>query len=142
MHRSRIGLVLIDHPASDWEKALAFWAGVQGVEPTTDEPGDPGSMYRSIGTLGPVHLESQRTGDGTPARIHLDIESDDVDAEVRRVVTLGATVLEAHETYTVLQDPGGLVFCVVPIQTGAAFEEHALTWEQAGDHASSASVGG
>ena len=129
MHRSRIGLVLIDHPESDWEKALAFWAGVQGVEPTTEEPGDTASMYRSIGKIGGVSLESQRTGEGTPARIHLDIESDDVAAEVRRVVALGATVLEAHETYTILKDPGGLVFCVVPIQTGDDFERHALTWE-------------
>ena len=129
MHRSRIGLVLIDHPESDWEKALAFWAGVQGVEPTTEEPGDTASMYRGLGRIAGIGLESQRTGEGTPARIHLDIESDDIAAEVRRVVALGATVLEAHETYTVLKDPGGLVFCVVPIQTGDDFERHALTWE-------------
>ena len=129
MHRSRIGLVLIDHPESDWERGLAFWAGVQGVEPTTDEPGDTASMYRSIGSMGGVALESQRIGEGTPARIHLDIESDDVGAEVRRVVAIGATVLEEREGYTILRDPGGLVFCVVPIQTGEEFERHALTWD-------------
>jgi len=126
MHRSRIGLVLIDHPESDWEKALAFWAGVQGVMPVAE---DEDSMYRSIGKIGGVSVESQRLGEGTPARIHLDIESDDVGAEVRRVVALGATVLEEHESYTILKDPGGLVFCVVPIQTGEDFEAHALTWE-------------
>lgn len=126
MHRSRIGLVLIDHPESDWEKALAFWAGVQGVMPVAE---DDESMYRSIGKIGGVAVESQRLGEGTPARIHLDIESDDVAAEVRRVVALGATVLEEREDYTILQDPGGLVFCVVPIQTGEDFERHALTWE-------------
>ena len=123
MHRSRIGLVLIDHPESDWEKALAFWAGVQGVSPSGE------GIYRSVGTIGSVAVESQRIGDGTPARIHLDIESDDVPAEVARVVGLGATVLEAHDDYTILQDPGGLVFCVVPIQTGDAFERDALTWD-------------
>jgi predicted enzyme related to lactoylglutathione lyase len=129
MHRSRIGIVLIDHPESDWAKALAFWSGVQGVEPTTEEPGDTASMYRGLGKMAGMSLESQRTGEGTPARIHLDIESDDVAAEVRRVVALGATVLAEHETYTILADPGGLVFCVVPIQTGEDFERHALTWE-------------
>jgi predicted enzyme related to lactoylglutathione lyase len=123
MHRSRIGLVLIDHPESDWEKALEFWAGVQGVSPSGEGP------YRSVGTIGSVAVESQRIGDGTAARIHLDIESDDVPAEVARVVGLGATVLEAHDEYTILQDPGGLVFCVVPIQTGDAFERDALTWD-------------
>ena len=126
MHRSRIGLVLIDHPESDWQKALAFWAGVQGVMPVAE---DEDSMYRSIGKIGGVSVESQRLGESTPARIHLDIESDDVAAEVRRVVALGATVLEEHESYTILKDPGGLVFCVVPIQTGEDFEAHALTWE-------------
>ena len=88
MHRSRIGVVLIDHPEKDWEEGLGFWAGVQGVEPTLDE-GDE-EVYRSIGPIGSASLASQRTGDGTPARVHLDIETDDVAAEVARVVALGA----------------------------------------------------
>ncbi len=123
MHRSRIGLVLIDHPESDWDKALAFWAGVQGIEPTGD------GIYRSLGTMAGVALESQRIGEGTPARVHLDIESDDVPAEVARVMGLGATVLQECEGYTILEDPGGLVFCVVPVQTGEDFERHALMWD-------------
>ena len=123
MHRSRIGLVLIDHPESDWEKALTFWAGVQGVSPSGE------GTYRSIGKIGSVAVESQRIGEGTPARVHLDIESDDVPAEVARVVGLGATVLEDRGDYTILQDPGGLVFCVVPIQTGEDFARDALTWD-------------
>lgn len=128
MHRSRIGLVLIDHPAEDWDAALAFWAGVQGVTPSGE--GDGSAEYRSLGTLGSVALESQRTGSGTPPRVHLDIETDDVAAEVARVVALGAEVLEARDGYTVLRDPGGLVFCVVPVQTGDAFEREALTWHE------------
>jgi predicted enzyme related to lactoylglutathione lyase len=126
MHRSRIGLVLVDHPEEDWDRALAFWAGVQGVTPTGDDAGE----YRSLGTVGSVALESQRTGSGTAPRVHLDIEADDVPAEVARVVGLGATVLEEREGYTILQDPGGLVFCVVPVQTGEAFEREALTWDE------------
>ena len=124
MHRSRIGLVLIDHPESHWQEALSFWSGVQGVAPTSAGEDE----YRSLGTIGSVHLESQRVGDGTPARLHLDIESDNVAAEVARVVGLGATVLEEREGYTVLQDPGGLVFCVVPVQTGDHFDRAARTW--------------
>jgi len=125
MHRSRIGVVLIDHPESDWERGLAFWSGVQGEEPSADDEGD---AYRGIGSIGSVRLESQRIGEETPARVHLDIETDDVAAEVARVVGLGATVLEEREGYTILEDPGGLVFCVVPVQTGAAFERDARTW--------------
>jgi len=127
MHRSRIGLVLIDHQDQDWERGLAFWAGVQGVTPTGEDEGQP--EYRSLGTIGSVALESQRTGAGTPPRVHLDIETDDVAAEVARVVALGATVAEEREGYTILQDPAGLVFCVVPVQTGADFEREALTWD-------------
>ena len=127
MHRSRIGLVLIDHPEEDWERALAFWAGVQGVTPAGENEGMP--EYRSLGSIGSVALESQRTGSGTPPRVHLDIEADDVPAEVARVVGLGATVLEDRDGYTILQDPGGLVFCVVPVQTGEVFEREALSWD-------------
>lgn len=125
MHRSRIGVVLIDHPASDWSDGLAFWAGVQGVAPTRGEEG----AYRSIGEIGTAKLEVQRTGAGTPPRIHLDIETDDVRAEVDRVVALGARMESDHETWAVLADPAGLPFCVVPVQTGEEFETHALTWE-------------
>ena len=127
MHRSRIGLVLIDHPEEAWEEALAFWAGVQGVTPSGENEGMP--EYRSLGTLGSVALESQRTGQGTPPRVHLDIETDDVPAEVARVLALGATVLEERTGYTILKDPAGMVFCVVPVQTGDDFEREALTWD-------------
>jgi predicted enzyme related to lactoylglutathione lyase len=127
MHRSRIGLVLIDHPEEVWEAGLAFWAGVQGVTP--EEGGEDMAEYRSLGAIGSVRLESQRTGTGTPARLHLDIETDDVPAEVARVCALGATVVHENKSYTVLQDPGGLVFCVVPVQTGDDFEPAALTWD-------------
>jgi len=123
MHRSRIGLLLVDHPASDWDAGLAFWAGVQGVAPSGDQ-----DTYRSLGTVGGVALESQRTGDGTPARLHLDIETDDVPAEIERVVALGARVVTPHDGWAVLEDPGGLLFCVVGVQTGELFEQHALTW--------------
>lgn len=125
MHHSRIGVVLIDHPAPDWERGLAFWAGVQGVEP---EQPDDDAEYRSIGRIGSLNLESQRVGAGTPVRVHLDVETDDVAAEVARVVALGARVLTEHPAYTVLEDPAGLVFCVVPVQTGEAFDVDALTW--------------
>lgn len=125
MHRSRIGLVLIDHPEDDWEEALAFWAGVQGVAPTGDDEGE----YRSLGTIGSVALESQRTGRGTPPRVHLDIETDDVPAEVARVLALGAEVVDERAAYTILKDPAGMVFCVVPVQTGDDFEREALTWD-------------
>jgi predicted enzyme related to lactoylglutathione lyase len=130
MHRSRIGLVLIDHPEEHWEEALSFWAGVQGVTPLQGDEDMP--EYRTLGSIGSVAVWSQRTGSGTPARVHLDIETDDVPAEVDRVLALGATVLEERTGYTILADPAGMVFCVVPVQTGEHFEREALTWGRLG----------
>jgi hypothetical protein len=37
-------------------------------------------------------------------------------------------VHERREGYAILNDPGGLLFCVVPVQTGAEFDAHATTW--------------
>jgi predicted enzyme related to lactoylglutathione lyase len=127
MHRSRIGIVLIDHPEEEWGEALRFWSGVQGVTPLMGDDDMP--EYRTLGTLGSAALWSQRTGSGTPARVHLDIETDDVPAEVARVVALGASVLEERGSYTILLDPAGLVFCVVPVQTGQDFDRDALSWD-------------
>jgi hypothetical protein len=125
MHRSRIGIVLIDHPADRYEASLAFWAHAAGRQPVSEE----GAPYHSLGPLGPVNLEVQRTGVGTPQRIHLDIETDDVPAEVARLRGLGARPVDERSGYTIMADPGGLVFCVVPVQTGDAFREHARLWD-------------
>jgi predicted enzyme related to lactoylglutathione lyase len=128
MHRSRIGLVLIDHPEDDHAAALSFWSGVQGVTPAQGDADMPD--YHGLGRIGSVAVWSQRTGSGTPPRVHLDIETDDVPAEVARVIALGATVLDERTSYTILQDPAGMVFCVVPVQTGEDFEREALTWDE------------
>jgi len=129
MHRSRIGIVLVDHPAESYDEAAGFWAAARGSERRGDasDPDDPYEALDAIG--GGIKLELQRTGSGTPARIHLDIEADDVAAEIARVVGLGARVVDHHEDWAVLADPGGLLFCVVPVQTGADFAAHATTWD-------------
>src|SRR4051812_20165848 len=116
MHRSRIGVVLIDHPSESYDASLTFWAGVQGVRPTLQPP------YASVGEVGTLSLEVQRLEDGKP-RIHLDIESDDIPAEVARLKALGAAVVEHRDGSVVMTDPGGVVFCVVGVQTGDWFVE-------------------
>lgn len=125
MHRSRIGIVLIDHPEDNYDDTLEFWAGATGNTPVPEAE----APYASLGRLGGLGLEAQRTGRGTPARIHLDIETDDVAAEVDRLLGLGAAIEERGRSLTIMRDPGGLIFCVVPVQTGEAFETHAVTWE-------------
>jgi ketosteroid isomerase-like protein len=53
-----------------------------------------------------------------PSRVHLDIESDDVEAEVERLEALGARRLEKIHTWWVLEAPTGHRFCVVRPQRG------------------------
>lgn len=129
MHRSRIGVALIDHPAESYAAAAAFWAGATGTERAPDATVPDDDPYESLRPqAGGLHLDLQRTGAGTPPRVHLDIETDDVPGEIARVVALGATVTTSHGGWAVLADPGGMPFCVVPVQTGADFEAHATTW--------------
>ncbi|YAL84281.1 VOC family protein [Dermacoccaceae bacterium W4C1] len=131
MHRSRIGVLLIDHPGSSAGSAASFWAGALGSEPARGGDDDPYTRVRAADAGLPVQLEVQRTGEGTASRIHLDIETDDVTAEVARLLALGA-VVEAdrvEDGYTIMRDPGGLLFCVVPVQTGEVFEWYAVTWQ-------------
>jgi hypothetical protein len=121
MHRSRIGLVLIDHGPEHFEPSLGFWAGVQGASPVRD------GEFASVGEVGTLSLEVQRLDEGA-SRIHLDIETDDVRAEVARLEALGARVVEDRDSWVVMADPGGVVFCVVGVQTGDRFTEDALEW--------------
>jgi hypothetical protein len=128
MHRSRIGVLLVDHPTESYDAAAAFWAAARGSERRGD-PDDADDPYESLDPLGGgIKLELQRTGGGTAPRVHLDIEADDVPAEIARVEALGARVVDRHDDWAVLVDPGDLLFCVVPVQTGEGFDAHATTW--------------
>ena len=123
MHRSRIGVILLDHDPSHFDAGVAFWSAAQGVSPIPEEDG----RYVSVGETGSLSVEVQRLDHGA-SRVHLDIETDDVEAEVARLVALGATLVEDRDGYAVLADPGGVPFCVVPVQTGDAFVEDANEW--------------
>jgi hypothetical protein len=127
-HRSRIGGIFIDHPESSFAASLAFWAAAAGVEP--EQVDDESYPYRSLGRFtGETLIELQRVGDGTTPRVHLDIDTDDVDAEVARLEALGArTVARCDDgRYWQMVDPGGIVFCVIPPHT-PDFVEQAKVW--------------
>ncbi|GGO50761.1 glyoxalase [Streptomyces daqingensis] len=47
-------------------------------------------------------------------RAHLDVTAPDMEAEVRRLTGLGATVQARHDGHAVLLDPEGNEFCVFP----------------------------
>ncbi len=60
--------------------------------------------------------------------VHLDIASDDVDAEVACLERLGARVKRRHDPWVVMEAPSGHAFCVVPARRGD-FEGHAAEWQ-------------
>ena len=62
------------------------------------------------------------------SRIHLDIETDDIPAEVARLEKLGASVHKKLERWVVMQAPSGQRFCVVRVQRDG-FPEGAIEWE-------------
>jgi predicted enzyme related to lactoylglutathione lyase len=128
MHKSRVGALFIDHPSASFEASLRFWEAATGRTAERDVP--PDYPYRSLGVFsGELLVELQQVGDGTQPRIHLDIDTDDVEAEVQRLEKLGATRLRSLEggRFWQMVDPGGLVFCVIPPHT-SDFEEQATTW--------------
>src|SRR5271154_4998408 len=116
-HRSRLTSTLIDVPRADYARTVAFWSAAldRAGEVEADDPD-----YTSFGEPTPgVSLLVQAVGDDSP-RIHLDIETDDVEAEVARLTALGATEVERIESWVVMRDPAGVVFCVVRVQIPAA----------------------
>ena len=132
MHRSRLTAALFDVPTEAFDAEIAFWAGALGrtARPDADDPDYVELDQRSSG----LELMVQRIGrGGDAARVHLDIETDDVEAEVRRLEDLGAVRVEKIKTWQVMRDPAGILFCVVEVQTPEAFEANALTWGDDGD---------
>jgi hypothetical protein len=73
-------------------------------------------------------LLMQRLESGVP-RLHLDIHTDDVDAEVARLERLGANRVQKVQTWWVMRDPAGLPFCVLPVSTGLLNDDNARRWE-------------
>jgi hypothetical protein len=125
MHRSRLTAALVDVPEERYGEVVQFWSGAIGVVAEIDDD-DPN--YASMGEVAPGLVFMVQKVDA-PARIHLDLETDDVDAEVDRLERLGAERVEKIESWWVMRDPAGLLFCVVRVQDPPAFERDAHTWE-------------
>ena len=113
MHRSRLATFVIDCETEDLDSAARFWSAALGR---------PAS-----GTNDPGYLELQASPDepqllvqrvAHPSRVHLDIESDDLEAEVKRLEALGAKRVGFVKRWWVLEAPTGQRFCVVNPQRG------------------------
>ena len=111
-HRSRLAGFIIDCQTDDLDAAAAFWSQALGVSIADADAGDLPGQYAMFGdTPGDLHIEVQKVDH--PSRVHLDIESDDVDAEAARLETLGAKKIAFIKRWWVMEAPTGHRFCVV-----------------------------
>ena len=126
MHRSRLAGFIIDCQTTDLEAAADFWSKALGMPRRAR--GDPeDSRYVSFESdPRNLHIEVQQVDH--PSRVHLDIETDDIEAEVRRLEALGAKRLERVRTWWIMEAPTGHRFCVVRPQ-GPSFASAANRWD-------------
>ena len=111
MHRIMLREVIIDAPAKAFDAVTAFWSGALAATPHP-VPDEPFTALRYAASL--PHVATQDIGDDPTPRFHLDIETDDLDAEIARLEGLGATVRTRYADYAVMVDPVGLLFCLLP----------------------------
>jgi predicted enzyme related to lactoylglutathione lyase len=114
VHRNLLNTIMIDVPTADVERTVAFWGAALGATPVATAMAN----YHLLDNAAePNRLGVQDAGTGA-ARVHFDIHTDDLDAEVERLQGLGATVVDAQWAdhpgrWVVMRDPAGLEFCVV-----------------------------
>jgi hypothetical protein len=125
VHHSRISTLLIDVPAQDAPQAADFWSAALGV-PARPVPGE--EQFTSLPGAVPGLVTALQSVDDAP-RYHLDFETDDVAAETRRLVALGAVEVSQWLECRTLQVPGGHLICVIPVHSDLAeFLAAAQTW--------------
>ena len=126
MHRSRLSTLLIDMPTTQAATGTSFWSAALGV--TTHHPaGEP--QYSTLDDVVPDLVVAVQAVDDAAARYHVDIETDDVAAEVRRLTALGAVEVSRWQGCHTLQVPGGHLLCVIPVHSDpATFARLSRTW--------------
>lgn len=126
MHKSRLAGFIVDCQTEDLSSAAGFWGSALGM-PLKRFPGEEGAKY--IGLVDAdhgLHIEVQTVDH--PSRVHLDIEADDIEAEVARLEALGARRVARIHSWWVMEAPTGHRFCVVRPEDPQAFAAKATQW--------------
>lgn len=110
--RSLVDQLCIDVPPTAFEAETGFWAALTGWELRRGSRPEFCYLARPAGM--PLRLLLQRLDDAEAGqgRGHLDLACDDVPAECRRHLALGATLVRQMPNWTTLADPTGLEYCV------------------------------
>jgi predicted enzyme related to lactoylglutathione lyase len=115
-HKSRLTAFVLDCNTPDLVEAARFWSAAFG-KPVKEGEDPATEKYVKLDTK-PDELVLLLQKVSHPSRVHLDIESDDIEAEVARLEQLGAKRIEKIETWWVMEAPTGHRFCVVRPQRG------------------------
>lgn len=128
MHRSRLVSIVIDCKTEDLEAATQFWSRAFGKE-SAPISGEGNDNYRELktGEDEPIILVQKVDHE---SRVHLDIETDDMEAEVKRLEALGARKVAFIKRWWVMESPTGQRFCVVNPQREGKLGPHANEWNE------------
>jgi Glyoxalase-like domain len=125
MHRSRLVGIVIDTPAPRVEAAVDFWSAALGAQPYP-APGE--EQFTALLGAAPGLFTVVQAVDDAP-RYHVDIETDDLEAEVARLTALGAEPVTRWKDAFTLRAPSGHLLCVVPVHSDPeTFTGSARTW--------------
>jgi hypothetical protein len=125
MHKSKLAGFIIDCQTSDLDGAADFWGSALGMAVRALPPGE-GEIYKKLeDSQHGLHIEVQKVSH--PSRVHLDIETDDVAAELQRLETLGARRIQQVRTWWIMEAPTGQRFCVIRASS-ADFAAKATKW--------------
>jgi len=127
MHHSRLCTIVIDCRVDDLGESARFWSAALGKPiATLDQDGDGKYAELETGPDEPIVLLQKV---GHDSRVHLDIETDDIEAEAKRIQALGAKrVAFVHGRWWVMEAPSGHRFCIVRKQR-KEFGPHLNRWD-------------
>ncbi|WNG35170.1 VOC family protein [Archangium violaceum] len=128
MHRSRFCALVIDCKTDDLDAATTFWSKAFGKPAAPPSPDSGNYRELKVGDDEPMILLQKVDH---PSRVHLDIETDDIEAEVKRLEALGAKRVEFVKRWWVMEAPTGHRFCVVRPQRGP-LESRVNEWRDEG----------
>jgi len=111
MHHIVLHEVVIDVPSDAFAATRDFWSAALLARQHRLEGYTEFTDLADAASVPAIGVQEIGSGD---ARVHLDIETDDVEAEVARLVALGAREVARPHNWVILRDPADLLFCVVP----------------------------
>ena len=125
MHKSQLSGFIIDCNTEDLDEAATFWAAALGLDVDPEDSPAQTDYVKLQTRPDDLYIEVQKVDHSS--RVHLDIEADDIEAEVARLESLGAKRIGKVKNWVVMESPTGQKFCVVrPVR--ANFEQTARTW--------------